>query len=144
MYNLCIPFFRDEQTDTIKVGGGYRVLVDSIKVISALASSLGIYRWRSLFMESLRCADHRPVRTGEERERLVTASPEMTKSRGPSWGRKNYPKNGLVDSPRLATRALSPAGMFGGKAPPRLAAQKSRPHAHLGPMRGAPAHFLCK
>ena len=81
---------------------------------------------------------------GDERDRLVTASPVMTKSRGPSWGRNNYPENGLVNPPRRDTRALSPAGMFGGKAPPRLAAQKSRPHAHLGPMRGAPASFLCK
>ena len=28
-----------------------------------------------------------------------------------------YPKNGLVNPPRRDTRALSPAGMFGGKAP---------------------------
>ncbi len=82
-------------------------------------------------MESFRCADHHPIRTEDERERLVTASPVMTKSRGPSWGRNNYPENGLVKPPRRDTRALSPAGMFGGKAPPRLAAQKSRPHAHL-------------
>jgi len=73
-------------------------------------------------MESFRCADHRPIKTGEERERLVTASPVMTKSRGLSWGQNNYPENGLVNPPRLDTRALSPAGMFGGKAPPRLAA----------------------
>ena len=56
----------------------------------------------------------------------------MTKFRGPSWGRNNYPENSLVNPPRRDTRALGPAGMFGGKAPPRLAAQKSRPHAHLG------------
>jgi hypothetical protein len=40
-----------------------------------------------------------------------------------------YPENGLVKPPRPDTRALSPAGMFGGKVPLRLAAQKSRPHA---------------
>jgi hypothetical protein len=91
-----------------------------------------------------RCADHHPIRTGDERERLVTASPVMTKSRGPSWGRNNYPENGLVKPPRRDTRALSPAGMFGGKAPPRLAAQKSRPHAPLVHMRSTPAYFLCK
>ena len=73
-----------------------------------------------------------PIRIRDERERLVTASPVMTKCRGPSWGRNNYPENGLVNPPRRDTRALGPAGMFGGKAPPRLAAQKSRPHAHLG------------
>ena len=103
-----------------------------------------LYQRRSPFMESFRCADHRPIRTGDERERLVTASHVMTKCRGPSCGRNNYPENGLVSPPRRDTRALSPAGMFGGKAPPRLAAQKSRPHAHLGPMRCAPAYFLCK
>jgi hypothetical protein len=63
---------------------------------------------------------------------------------GPQLGANNYPKNGLVNPPRRNTRALSPAGMFGEKAPPRSAAQKSRPHAHLGPMRCAPAYFLCK
>jgi hypothetical protein len=41
----------------------------------------------------------------------------VTKSRGPSWGRNHYPENGLVNPPRRDTRALSPAGMFGGKAP---------------------------
>jgi hypothetical protein len=41
----------------------------------------------------------------------------------------NYPENGLVKRPRRDTRAPSPAGMFGRKAPLRLAAQKSRPHA---------------
>ena len=103
-----------------------------------------LYRRRSPFMESFRCADHRPIRIGDERERLVTASPVMTKSRGPSWGRNNYPENGLVNPPRRDTRALSPAGMFGGKAPLRSAAQKNRPHAHLKPMRCALAYFLCK
>jgi hypothetical protein len=41
----------------------------------------------------------------------------------------DYPENGLVKPPRRDTRALSPALMFGGKAPLRLAAQKSRLHA---------------
>ena len=69
------------------------------------------------FKESFRCAHHRPIRIGDERERLVTASPVMKKYRGPSWGRNNYPENSLVNPPRRDTRALSPAGMFGGKAP---------------------------
>ena len=30
-------------------------------------------------MDSFRCADHRPIRIGDERERLVTASPVMKK-----------------------------------------------------------------
>ena len=76
-------------------------------------------------------------------ERLVTASPVMTKSRAPAGG-NNYPENGLVKPPRRDTRALSPAGIFVGKAPLRLAAQKSRPHAPSAPMRSAPAYFLCK
>jgi hypothetical protein len=54
-------------------------------------------------------------------------------------GRNNYPENGLVKPPRHNTRALSPAGMSGGKAPLRLAAQKSRLHAPLAPMCIAPA-----
>jgi hypothetical protein len=42
-----------------------------------------------------------------------------------------YPENGLVKPPRRDTRALSQAGMFGGKAPSVR-------------MRSAPACFLCK
>jgi hypothetical protein len=77
------------------------------------------------------------------RERLVTAWPVMTKSRVPAGG-NNYPENDLVKPPRRDTRALSPAGMFGGKAPLRLAAQMSRLHAPSVPMSSAPAYFLCK
>jgi hypothetical protein len=65
------------------------------------------------------------------------------KETGPNWG-NNYPENGLVKPPRRDTRAISPAGMFGGKAPLRLAAQKSKLHAPSVPMRSAPAYFLCK
>jgi hypothetical protein len=84
-----------------------------------------------------------PIRIGDDRERLVTASPVMTKSRAPAGG-SNYPENGLVKPPRYDTRALSPAGLLGGKVPLRLAAQKSRLHAPSVPMRSAPAYFLCK
>ena len=49
----------------------------------------------------------------------------MTKCLGPSWGRNNYPKNGLVNPPRRDTRALSPAGMFGGKAPLSVAEEQT-------------------
>ena len=52
--------------------------------------------------------------------------------------------NGLVKPPRRDKRALGPAGIFGGKAPLRLAAQKSRPHAPSVPMRSAPVYYLCK
>ena len=95
------------------------------------------------FVKLLHFADHHPIRIGDELERLVTASPVMTKSRAPAGG-NNYPENGLVKPPRRDTRALSPAGMFGGKAPLRLAAQKSRPHAPSVPLRSALAYFLCK
>ena len=61
----------------------------------------------------------------------------------PCWG-NNYPENGLVKPPRRDTRALSPAGMFGGKVPLRLAAQINRPHAPLAPIRSTPAYFLCE
>jgi hypothetical protein len=46
--------------------------------------------------------------------------------------------------PRRDTRALSPGGMFGGKVPLRVSAQKNRPHAPLVPMRRASAYFHCK
>ena len=95
------------------------------------------------FLKWLHCADHHPIRIGDERERLVAASLVTTKSRAPD-GVSNYPENGLVKSPRRDTRALSLADMFGGKAPLRLAAQKSRPHAPSVPMRCAPAYFPCK
>jgi hypothetical protein len=36
-------------------------------------------------MKSLHCADHHSIRFADERERLLTASPVMTKSLGPSW-----------------------------------------------------------
>jgi hypothetical protein len=44
-------------------------------------------------------------------------------------GRSNYTENGLVKPPRSDTRGLSPPDIFEGKAPLRVAAQKSRPHA---------------
>ena len=87
--------------------------------------------WRALlaaintFVKSLNFADHHPIRIGGERERLVTASPVMTKSRDPAGG-SNYPENGLVKPPRRDTRAPSPAGMFRGKTPPRLAAAEEQ------------------
>jgi hypothetical protein len=62
----------------------------------------------------------------------------MTKSRAPAAG-NNYPETGLVKPPRRDTRALSSAGMLGGKAPLRLEAQKSRLHVPSVPMRSAPA-----
>jgi hypothetical protein len=37
----------------------------------------------------------------------------------------NYPKNGLVKQQKRDTRALSPAAMFRGEVPLRLAAQMS-------------------
>jgi hypothetical protein len=67
----------------------------------------------------------------------------MTMSGSPAEG-SSYPENGLVKPPRRFTRALSPAGVFGGKAPLRLAAQTRRPHAPYAPIRSAPAYFLCK
>jgi hypothetical protein len=89
-----------------------------------------LWFWRALpaaintFVRSLDCVNLHPIRIWDEREQLVTASPVMTKSRAPAAG-SNYPKNGLVKTPRRDTRALSPAVMFGGKVPLRLAALKS-------------------
>jgi len=74
--------------------------------------------WRALplaiitFVKSLNCANLHPIRIGDERERLVTASPVMRKSRAPA-GENIYPENGLVKPPRRDTRAFSPAGMSG-------------------------------
>jgi hypothetical protein len=65
----------------------------------------------------------------------------MTKSWSPSWG-SNYPENCLVKPPRSDTRAHNPAGVFGGKVPLRLAAQKSRPRAPLVPIRSAATYFF--
>jgi hypothetical protein len=70
--------------------------------------------------------------------------PVMTKSRGPTWGRSNHPESSLVKPPKHDTRALSPAGIFGGKAALHLAAQKSRQHAPLAPKQSTPACILCK
>ena len=53
----------------------------------------------------------------------------LTKSRALAGG-NNYPESGLVKPPRRDTRALSPAGMFGGKAPlPLGGAEEQTPHA---------------
>ena len=81
--------------------------------------------------------DH-PIRIEDERERLVTASPMMTKIQAPAGG-QNYPENGLVKPPRRDTRDLGPAGMLGGKALLRLVSQKNGLHAPSVPMRSAPA-----
>ena len=45
-----------------------------------------------------------PIKIGDERERLVTASPVMAKSRAPA-GENNYPEGGLVKPQRRDTRA---------------------------------------
>ena len=60
------------------------------------------------------------------------------KEPGPSWG-KQLPGERPRELPRRDTRALSPAGMSGGKALLCLAVKKSRPHAPSVPMRSAPA-----
>jgi hypothetical protein len=54
---------------------------------------------------------------------------------GPQLGGNNYQENGLVKPPSRDTLALNPAGTFGGNAPLRLKAQKSRPHAPSAPIR---------
>jgi hypothetical protein len=41
---------------------------------------------------------------------VITGEEDISRSR---FGEQNYPGNGLVKSPRLDTRALSPDGMFG-------------------------------
>jgi hypothetical protein len=51
------------------------------------------------FVKLLRCEDHHPIKIGDERERLVAASPVMTMCWEHSWG-NNYPENGLMKSPR--------------------------------------------
>jgi len=65
------------------------------------------------------------------------------KEPGPQLGAKQWPGERPGETAETWHTSLQPSGMFGGKAPPRLAAQKSRPHTHLVPLRGAPAYFLC-
>jgi hypothetical protein len=48
-----------------------------------------------LFLLSLCCANHYPIRVWNELERLETASPVIKKNRAPV-GENNYPENGLV------------------------------------------------
>ena len=51
----------------------------------------------------------------------------------------------ILKPQRRDTRVFSPSGIFGEKAPLRLAAQKSRPHAPQSPFRSASAYFIfCK
>ena len=92
---------------------------------------------RALNDDSSLCATlHTVGGVGELYQRRSTLSPHQDwgrartagnrfacddKELGPSWG-GNYPENGLVKPPRRDTRALSPAEIFGGKAPLRLAA----------------------
>ena len=53
-----------------------------------------MWRWRvkpaaiNTFVKPVHCTDHHPVRIEDGRKRLVTASPVMTKSWGPSWGKQ--------------------------------------------------------
>jgi hypothetical protein len=62
------------------------------------------------------------ARTNAELTAVLSAF-SFAKSRAAAGG-SNYPENGLVKPPRRDTRALSPAGMFGGQAPLRLATRK--------------------
>jgi len=113
---------------------GIYVLPFTLLVVLASSTSGDLY--------PLLCTDPHPIRIGDERERLVTASPVMKKSWAPA-GENNYPESSLVKAPKRDTRALNPAGLFGGKAPLSLNAQKSRRHAPLAPMRSTPVYFLC-
>ena len=105
-----------------------------LKFLVVLASSIGGDR---LFLGIVSLCRPPP----QDRGRARAAGNRFTRDNkvpGPQLGAKQLPGQ------RPREFALSPAGMFGEKAPPRLAAQKSRPHAHLGPMRCALAYFLCK
>jgi hypothetical protein len=79
------------------------------------------------------------------REPVVAALPARTMNEPglPPLGRgRNYPEDALVKPLRCDTRALSPAGVFGGNAPLRLAARKRRPHEPLAPVRSAWLFFF--
>jgi hypothetical protein len=84
--------------------------------------------------EALRCHNEEAARLSAARKtenfRIETCSP------APRCSGLNRPyyENGLVKPPRRDTRALSPAGMFGEKAPLRLASQKNIPRAPFEPM----------
>jgi hypothetical protein len=79
------------------------------KLLVVLASSI---HWDFFFVKSLNFSNYCSIRIRDERERLVTASPVMTKNLGLD-GESNYPENGPVKPvpPRRDTRALSPTGI---------------------------------
>jgi hypothetical protein len=95
------------------------------------------------FVESFHCSDHHPHQDWGRARTAGNRFARDVKEPGPSW-RTQLSKNGLVKQPRRDTRALSPAGMFGEKAPLRLATPKRRLHALSVPMCSAPAYFICK
>ena len=129
-----------------------------------------LYQRRSTFMLSFRCADHHPIWIGDERGRLVSASPMMTKEtlKGPSWRENNRPENGLVKPPRrdssdspaqpscsekkrqVKSSYYSPLSKEPSPsqvrqfAPLRLVAQNKRPHAPLAPIGSTLAYFFFK
>ena len=103
-----------------------------LKLLVVLASSTS---GDQCFCDFLHCSDHHPIMIEDEQERLVTASPVMTKSRAPA-GRSNYPESSLVKPPRRDTRALSPAGMFGKGAAPLNGAEEQA-------ARASSAHAQC-
>ena len=63
---------------------------------------------RLYFLLALNCTDRNPIMIWDQRERLVTTSPVVTKSRDrPSWGRNDYPENGLVKESNLVCNSSS-------------------------------------
>jgi hypothetical protein len=82
---------------------------------------------------SLSFADHQLIRMGDERERLVTASPVMTKNQSrPVTGRNNYPESGLVKPPRRETDTRA-----------HSAAPQSGAEEQTAPAMGAYAQHAC-
>jgi|AntAceMinimDraft_5_1070358.scaffolds.fasta_scaffold65824_1 hypothetical protein len=66
------------------------------------------------------------------------------KELGPQLGAKHLTGEQPREAAEMRNTSLCSFGIFGGKALPCLAVQKSRPHAPLARMHSAPAYFLCK
>jgi hypothetical protein len=89
-----MPALREKGESPPNTRRGRPTLNDDPSMCATLYTVSGVgelYQRRqaiNTFVKSLHCADHHPVRIGNEREPLIAASPVMTKSWGPSWGKQ--------------------------------------------------------
>ena len=122
---LTLPRRVTPNTFTTKLSEAFAKLVPKFRTVDFFILALSIIA-RVLLTEWMRAVPETQDTTHRSPLRFLTfrrvlSEPVMAKSRAPA-GRNHYPENGLVKPPRRDTRALGPAGMFGGKAQLRLAA----------------------